>query len=201
MSVHAHLPSHARALTSRLPRHILTQPNAHTLLPRMCTPADYAVLLSGMHFGFTAMGMRILCACGVFEYSRAAFQPALIKAALDCGSVGESMVSVSVSVSVSMSVSLVVSVSVFLSVTMSVYVSVSVSRSVSRTHTHIHTHTHTHTHTYTHTHIKPQTHAHTHTHTHTHAHANTHIHTHTRTRTHRTDEYKPLKKLLGHLPG
>ena len=49
---------------------------------------DYASLVTALHFFFTAVGLRILCAYGVFARSEARLGPALLKAALDCGSVG-----------------------------------------------------------------------------------------------------------------
>ena len=41
-----------------------------------------------MHFAVTGFGLRVLCALGVFEYQPAKIDLVLIKAILDCGSVG-----------------------------------------------------------------------------------------------------------------
>ena len=42
---------------------------------------DYASLVTALHFFFTAVGLRILCAYGVFARSEARLGPALLKAA------------------------------------------------------------------------------------------------------------------------
>ena len=49
----------------------------------------HSTLLTGMHFAFTALGLRLLCASGVFEHGGSCVRVAMIKASLDCASVGE----------------------------------------------------------------------------------------------------------------
>ncbi|EKX48796.1 hypothetical protein GUITHDRAFT_136465 [Guillardia theta CCMP2712] len=49
---------------------------------------EYAILLSGMHFMFTAVVLRMLCTFNVFTYKPADRMMVLFKALLDCASVG-----------------------------------------------------------------------------------------------------------------
>jgi hypothetical protein len=44
--------------------------------------------MSAMHFAVTGVGLRVLCAFGVFEYQPAKIDLVFMKAILDCGSVG-----------------------------------------------------------------------------------------------------------------
>jgi solute carrier family 35, member E3 len=57
--------------------------------------ADYAELITAMHFACTALCMRVLCSLGFFPYVAAPVRAAVIKAVLDCGSVGLMNISLS----------------------------------------------------------------------------------------------------------